>query len=126
MDSKNERICIKARLNKDNNFFVLNRHPCRDKQSIAICQEPVSDPCSTNLAKPVQRVLAGQTGIAPGLDNRGEEVLTYREPIEVLNLGIVAKVELDGGCILRDRALFEGATFTFRNPRTKLEEKSHD
>ena len=77
-----------ARLEEGMIVFVLShRHSDLEK--------PAPIPVSTNLAEPMQRALAGLSGWMIGMDYRGETVLAAYEPVAELNLGIVAKIDLD-------------------------------
>ena len=76
-----------ARREGDNIIFVLrHRHSQLDQP------EPV--PFDSNLAEPMRRALSGRSGTMIGLDYRGETVLAAYEPVAVLELGIVAKIDL--------------------------------
>ena len=71
----------------DNIVFLLShRHYDLDKP------KPIS--LKSNLAEPMRRALSGSSGTVVGLDYRGKMVLAAYEPVEGLNLGIVAKIDM--------------------------------
>ena len=67
-------------------FLLSHRHYDRD------LPKPV--PFDGALAEPMRRSLSGQSGTVVGLDYRGVTVLAAFEPVGVLDLGIVAKIDL--------------------------------
>jgi len=54
-----------------------------------------SIPLTSKLAQPMHRALSNLSGTMIGLDYAGTEVLAAYEPVDILNLGIVAKVDLN-------------------------------
>ena len=67
-------------------FLLRHRHFDMDHP------EPV--PLNSKFAEPMRRALAGKSGTVIGLDYRGEMVMAAYEPVGILDLGIVAKIDL--------------------------------
>jgi len=67
--------------------FILNHRQ-------ANLEELQSLPFDSELAEPMRRALLGQRGTMVGQDYRGEQVLAAYEPVAVLDLGIVVKIDL--------------------------------
>ena len=76
-----------ARRDGDSIVFVL-----RHRHGAVEHPEPVA--FDSDLAEPMRLALEGLSGTVIGLDYRGETVLAAHEPVAVLNLGIVAKIDL--------------------------------
>ena len=76
-----------ARREGDQIVFVL-RHRHHDLE----IPEPV--PIHGKRAEPMRLALSGKSGTIVGLDYRGERVLAAYEPVTMLQLGIVAKIDL--------------------------------
>lgn len=51
-------------------------------------------PITTEFAEPIRLALSGLSGTMIGYDYRGEKVLAAHEPVDMLRLGIVAKIDL--------------------------------
>ncbi len=67
-------------------FLLSHRH------NTVVEQQPVA--WSSDLAAPARLALKGQSGTMVGKDYRGVQVLAAYEPVAVLNLGIVAKIDM--------------------------------
>ena len=77
-----------ARRDGENITFVMRlRHDSVEQP------EPVA--FDSELAEPMRRALRGQSGTIVGLDYRGVMVMAAHEPVRVMNLGIVAKIDMD-------------------------------
>lgn len=72
----------------DEIFFILD-------QRHGISQEPLPVKFNSSLAEPMRRALTEKKGgVLTGIDYRGVEVVAAYEPVDVLNMGIVAKIDL--------------------------------
>ena len=79
--------------------FTLGRHAgdsveyiLRHRNSDVEPPQPVA--FATGLAEPMLRALSQESGSMIGLDYRGAKVLAAYEPVAVLDLGIVAKIDM--------------------------------
>jgi signal transduction histidine kinase len=79
---------VLARRTADNIIFIL-RHRGHGLEK----PEPI--PFDSKLAEPIQRALSGKSGTMVGLDYEGKTVLAAYEPVSLLDMGIVAKIDLD-------------------------------
>jgi len=76
-----------ARREDDQIVFLLSlRHLDRDK--------PEAVPFHTDSAEPMERALTGKSGTMIGHNYRGVHVLAAYKPVEFLDLGIVAKIDV--------------------------------
>jgi len=67
-------------------FVLRHRH--------AQLAHPLPVAFDSELAEPMRRALSGRSGCITTFDYRGEEILAAYEPVEVLNLGIVAQIDV--------------------------------
>jgi len=67
-------------------FLLRHRHADLD--------QPNPVPFDSKSAEPMRRALSGQSGTMVGLDYRRIRVLAAYEPVAILNLGIVAKIDI--------------------------------
>ena len=74
---------------EDSQILFLLRH------SSQVFEENKSIPLESKLAEPMRRALSNLSGTMIGLDYDGTNVLAAYEPVDVLNLGIVAKVDFN-------------------------------
>ena len=77
---------LSTRENNNIVFLLSHRHYDLDN--------PKPVPWDSELAEPMRRALSGRSGTIIGFDYRGQTVLAAYEPVAVLNLGIVAKIDL--------------------------------
>ena len=75
-----------ARRDGEQIVFVLSR---RHTQSLT----PQPIPFNGEWAEPMRHALSGKSGVLTGLDYRGAEVLAAYEPVSILDLGLVAKID---------------------------------
>jgi PAS domain S-box-containing protein len=68
------------------NFILRHRHG-------GVGHPPPLD-FASSLAEPMRRALKGMSGTLIGLDYRGETVVAAYEPVAILGLGIVAKIDI--------------------------------
>ena len=67
-------------------FILRHRHHDLDR--------PLPVPFSPGLAEPMRRALSGKSGTVIGQDYRGVRVLAAHEPVAILDIGLVAKIDL--------------------------------
>ena len=78
---------ILAQRDGDQIVFILS-HPHRGQE------KPDPIPFAGKWAEPMRRALSGASGVLTGLDYRGAEVLAAYEPVSVLDIGLVAKIDI--------------------------------
>lgn len=77
-----------AQIRNDSIILLLSHSPAGVARGISL-------PLQGNLAQPMRRALAGQSGTMVGLDYRGTRVTAAFEPVQAFDgLGIVAKIDL--------------------------------
>jgi PAS domain S-box-containing protein len=67
-------------------FLLRHRHD--------IVERPVPVAFDSDLSEPMRRALEGKSGTIIGLDYRGVTVVAAYEPVDILNFGIVTKIDL--------------------------------
>ena len=77
-----------AQREDDQIVFILRRRHLHS-------ETPRPIPFEGEWAEPMRRALSGYSGVMTGLDYRGETVLAAYEPVSVLDLGLVAKIDVD-------------------------------
>ncbi|MBF0422370.1 MAG: PAS domain S-box protein [Magnetococcales bacterium] len=76
-----------GRLEGDQIVFLL-RHRHLDQDL------PLSIPMKSKLGEPMRQALLGRSGILIGLDYRNVMTLAAYEPVAILNMGVVAKIDM--------------------------------
>lgn len=64
------------------------------RQRQEVIDDPIVIPLDSDIAEPMRLALTGMSGSMIGLDYRGVRVLAAYEPVDILDLGIVAKMDL--------------------------------
>ncbi len=77
---------VLAQRDGDQIVFILTRRHLTEKT-------PQPIPFAGRWAEPMRRALTGESGVVTGLDYRGAEVLAAFEPVSLLDLGLVAKID---------------------------------
>jgi diguanylate cyclase (GGDEF)-like protein/PAS domain S-box-containing protein len=82
---------------KGNNivFLLSHRHRGLDDDHQYDLETPPPVLFDAEKAEPMRLALQGKSGTLIGLDYRGETVLAAYEPVAVLNLGVVAKIDME-------------------------------
>lgn len=78
---------VLARLEGEQIAFIQTRRGGEHTPHLTI-------PTQSNLAEPMRRALMGESGTIIALDYEGKEVLAAYEPVKALNIGLVAKIDL--------------------------------
>ncbi len=76
-----------ARREGDQIVFILSRRHL-------LSETPRPVPYNGQWAEPMRRALTGKSGVLIGLDYRGVQVLAAHEPVSILDLGLVAKIDI--------------------------------
>ena len=76
-----------ASRDRDQIVFVLSRRYLKT-------ETPRPIPFNGEWAEPMRRALSGLSGVVTGLDYRGVQVLAAHEPVSILDLGLVAKIDV--------------------------------
>jgi two-component system CheB/CheR fusion protein len=77
---------VLAQREGDRIVFILSRQYLHS-------ETPQPIPFAGKWAEPMRRALSGESGILTGLDYKGAEVLAAYEPISILDLGLVGKID---------------------------------
>ncbi|MZH01988.1 MAG: PAS domain S-box protein [Nitrospinae bacterium] len=78
---------------KGESIHFLLRH--RHEYGTTSILPPENIAMDSLIATPMQKALKGESGLIIGIDYRGKEVLAAFEPVKELNLGLVAKIDLE-------------------------------
>ena len=78
-----------AKLENNQIIFLIRHRHATSKEILN------SIPFNSKFAEPMRMALKGKSGAIVGLDYRGQTVLAAFEPVKHMNIGLVAKIDLD-------------------------------
>jgi PAS domain S-box-containing protein len=91
---RSDEITLARKEGGDIHFVLSNKQLNPGRTQPFSFDMPMTVPFASGLAEPMQRALKGHRGTMKGSDYQGTQVLAAYRPLPILNLGIVANVNL--------------------------------